>query len=314
MRSSGPLRLGGDHRACRCAACDPARRTPSRSLWWHHPVHVRAMCVIVRDLIVYGVLRGHDARPSCRRRDVPRGSTRSDTTGGSSVWICSRSCASPPGSCRLHRPCLRRFAPDALRSSSLGIMARPRARRSNSETVTASTTSYSGVRSTSARRTKMKSPVVMSSMLDGRARGGGRPWLGAWKEEQSRGRTMSATSEVVVLGSGKSWPRAPDGRAGAGDTGGDRRAPPRAPTGSPSTPPRRLAARPLLRARRRRARRQRHPLPRAGSRRGRRPARALLTPRTASTCSAPTASSTSATSWSAASTTPTSTRAAPSRS
>ena len=68
------------------------------------------------------------------------------------------------------------------------------------------------------------------------------------------------------------------------------------------------------RARRRRARCERHPLPRAGSCRRRGPARPLLARTHPSTCCAPTASSTSATSWSAASTTPTSTRAAPSRS
>ena len=111
-------------------------------------------------------------------------------------------------------------------------------------------------------------------------------------------------------------PRAhlPDGGAPPADARGDQRAPPRADPRAPQPPPRRLAARPLLRARRRRARRQRHPLPRARSRRRRRPARPLLARTHPSTCSAPTASSTSATSWSAASTTPTSTKAAPSRS
>ena len=51
-----------------------------------------------------------------------------------------------------------------------------------------------------------------------------------------------------------------------------------------------------------------------GTRRGRGPAGAFLAERARRTCCAPTASSTSPTSWSAASTTPSSTRAAPSRS
>ena len=109
-------------------------------------------------------------------------------------------------------------------------------------------------------------------------------------------------------------PRLPDGGAPPADARGDRRAAPGAHPRAPRAPPRRLAARPLLRARRGRARRQRHPLPRGGPRRGRGPARALLADTRRSTCCAPTASSTSATSWSAASTTPSSTRAAPSRS
>ena len=79
-------------------------------------------------------------------------------------------------------------------------------------------------------------------------------------------------------------------------------------------PARRLAARPLIRARAGRARRPRRPLPRRRPRRRRGPARAVLAHRARSTCCAPTASSTSPTSWSAASTTPSSTRAARSRS
>ena len=79
-------------------------------------------------------------------------------------------------------------------------------------------------------------------------------------------------------------------------------------------PARRMAARPLGRARRRRDRRGGHATTsrRAGSRGRTRSPRSRRTRRTI--CCAPTASSTSPTSWSAASTTPTSTRAARSRS
>ena len=92
------------------------------------------------------------------------------------------------------------------------------------------------------------------------------------------------------------------------------RAPPRADPGAARPPARRMAARPLGRARRRSrsARRARTTSPRAGSR-GRTRSPPSRRPRR-TTCCAPTASSTSPTSWSAASTTPTSTRAARSRS
>ena len=89
---------------------------------------------------------------------------------------------------------------------------------------------------------------------------------------------------------------------------------PRAAARAPHPPARRLAARPLVRARRGRARRRAAPTTsrtaastaRTRSRRSRRTRRC--------TCCAPTASSTSPTSWSAASTTPTSRRGARSRS
>ena len=111
-------------------------------------------------------------------------------------------------------------------------------------------------------------------------------------------------------------PRAhlPDGGAPPADARGDRRASPGADPRAPQPPARRLAARPLLRARRGRARGRTAPTTsrRAASRARTRSRTSRRTRR--STCCAPTASSTSATSWSAASTTPSSTRAAPSRS
>ena len=109
-------------------------------------------------------------------------------------------------------------------------------------------------------------------------------------------------------------PDLPDGGKAAADARGDRGAPPRADPRAARAPARRLAARALGRrtAPSQSARRARTTSPRAGSRgrtrspTSRRPRRAI--------CCAPTASSTSPTSWSAASTTPTSTRAARSRS
>ena len=113
---------------------------------------------------------------------------------------------------------------------------------------------------------------------------------------------------------GQPRPHLPDGGAPPADARGDRRAAPRARSGSACAPARRLAARSLVRARRRRARRERHPLPHRRPRRGRGPARSTFRPTRRSISCAPTGSSTSATSWSAASTTPISTKAAPSRS
>ena len=100
----------------------------------------------------------------------------------------------------------------------------------------------------------------------------------------------------------------------AADARGDRRAPPGADPGAARAPAHRLAAGPLGRARRGRARPRRRQLPRRGRGRGRRPARRLLAHRRPRTCCAPTASRTSPTSWSAASTTRRWTRAARSRS
>ena len=89
---------------------------------------------------------------------------------------------------------------------------------------------------------------------------------------------------------------------------------PQAPARAPRAPARRLAARPLGRARRGRPRRPRRPLPHRGARRRRGPARGVLAHRAPAPAAHRRLRSTSATSWSAASTTPSSTRAAPSRS
>ena len=120
--------------------------------------------------------------------------------------------------------------------------------------------------------------------------------------------------DVVVLGSGNLGLIYLMEERRAADARGDRRATSRPDPRASLPSPCRLAARPLLRARSGRARRQRHPLSsRRASSKGRIRSRTSLPP-PRSTCCAPTASSTSATSWSAASTTPSSTRAARSRS
>ena len=109
-------------------------------------------------------------------------------------------------------------------------------------------------------------------------------------------------------------PDLPDGGKAAADPRGDRRAPPAARPGAARAPPRRLAARPLGRARPGGPRTRRDAPPRLRQDRGRGPARLLLGYGRGSTSSAPTGSHTSRTSWWAASTTPSATRAAHSRS
>ncbi len=111
---------------------------------------------------------------------------------------------------------------------------------------------------------------------------------------EATGRSSEKPSKIRRLrprrrGPGLGQPRArlPDGAAAAADARGDRGAPSRAAARAARAPARRLGARPLLRARRRRARRRRRSLPRRGSRRGRGPARAVLRPPRRSTCCAP---------------------------
>ena len=108
--------------------------------------------------------------------------------------------------------------------------------------------------------------------------------------------------------------RLPDGGAPPADARGDRGAAPAARARPPRAPPRRLAARPLVRARGGRARRPRRPLPRGRPRRGRGPARAVLAHRAAAPAAHRRLRARRRHHGRAASTTPSSTRAAPSRS
>ena len=82
--------------------------------------------------------------------------------------------------------------------------------------------------------------------------------------------------EVIVLGSGNLGLDLPDGRAAALDARGDRRAPSPVARSAAGAPPHRLSARALSRARAGRPRRARHQLPGHRSRRRRGSARRLL--------------------------------------
>ena len=133
------------------------------------------------------------------------------------------------------------------------------------------------------------------------------------KKKGKRSKNDVSDKDVVVLGSGNLGLDLVDRGAAQAHARGDRRAPPAADPGTPRAPACRLAARPLLGARPRRPRRRgAHYLAEGPSRaktRWRRFRRTRL-----GTCCAPMASPTWPTSWSGASTTRISKRAVPSKS
>ena len=98
-------------------------------------------------------------------------------------------------------------------------------------------------------------------------------------KQQKKAKNDVSDRDVVVLGSGNLGLIYLMEEQPPADARGDRRAPPGAAPRAPQPPARRLAARPLLGARGRRARGERHPLPRAGSCRRRGPARQFLAAR-----------------------------------
>ena len=112
-------------------------------------------------------------------------------------------------------------------------------------------------------------------------------------EEEGQGVSVRAAGRRARLG--QSRPRVPDGGEAPPDDGGDRRAPPAPPPRSSRASAHRLDPRPLLQGGPARARRKRRPLPRGRARRGRRPALRTFPPALPVTCCAPTASRTSAT-------------------
>jgi uncharacterized membrane protein YvlD (DUF360 family) len=271
-----------------------------------YPLMRAAMCVIVRDLIVFGVLtdmmRGRP--PSTRRSQLRRG-----------------------------RPPLRSRA---RRHDGGAAQARPavrsleRARRYAARPYELVVLSDHG--QTQGATFKQRHGYGLDELVE-RALAGGRVHGVAGGDEQDamvgharrRGdRTARAGAQARQerrLRPRRRRPRLrqprarlPDGRRAQADPRGDRRAPPRADPGPARAPAHRLAARALRDARRGRPRAPRRALPRRAARRGRGPARRVRADRRTPPGRAPTASRTSPTSWSAASTTRRSTRAARSRS
>ena len=266
-----------------------------------------AMCVIVRDLIVFGVLT-----------DMMRGRPAVYATFSSYDEVAH------------HSGLERADTLEALRKLDQQFDRIARARRhaprpyeivvlsDHGQTQGATFKQRHGYGLDDARRAVARegrvagSPAATSS-----TRWSGQAVAEATGRQAAEARPKNDVSDrqVVVLGSGNlgliylmDEPRAAHAR-------GDRRAPPAAASRPARAPAHRLAARALGGAGRGGARPARHALPGRGPGRGRGPARRVLGPtRGASTCCAPTASRTSPTSWSAASTTPTWTRAARSRS
>ena len=237
-----------------------------------------AMCVIVRDLIVYGVLtdmmRG---RPPSTRRS--RATTRSPTTRGSSADTLEALRKLDEQFGRIDRA--RRYAARPTSSSCSRITVRRRERRSSSGTATGSTT----LSSARSRTVNGGDRRRRRAARDGRARH--RRGDGTNREESARRRTSPIGA--VVLGSGNlglisllEEPR----RLTLEEI--DERHP-EASAHSPRASAHRLAARSLLRARPGRPRRQRRTTSRRARsrettrwRRSRRPRRATSGARTAS--------------------------------
>ena len=269
-----------------------------------YPLMRGALCVFVRDLIVSGVLDRHDARATCRLRDVLE-----LRRGGAPLGARARRHAG--GAAQARRP-LRADRPRTpLRAAAVRDRRplRPRADAGRDVQAAQRVRPRRAGRALALQGRRQRDRRRRRAELDGRPRlqRGDRQAGQAAQERRVRPRRRRARL-------GQPRARLPDGGAAAADARGDRGAAPRAPAGPPRASPRRLAARALVRARCRRARRPRRPLPHRRPRsRARTRSRRSRPPRPGTSC-APTASSTSATSWSAASTTPTSTRAAPSRS
>ena len=268
-----------------------------------YPFMRAAMCVVVRDLIVYGVLT-----------DMMKGRPAVYATFSSYDEVAHHSGLERHDTLEALRKLDEQFGRiDAraatrrgrTRSSSSPTTGRRRAPPSSSGTATGSTTSSSARCRGSV--TEIAGGDEQDSMV-GHALGeatGRTP-------KKKRSKKDVSGENVVVLGSGNlgsstSW------RSRAGSRGGDRAAPSSAPAGASRAPARRLAARSLGATRAGGARCPRGALARGRPRRGRGPAGRLLS----QCCAPPTrteGSPTSRTSWSGASTTPSSTKAARSRS
>ncbi len=256
-----------------------------------YPLMRAAMCVIVRDLIVYGVLQ-----------DMMRGRPAVYATFSSYDEVAHHSGLERAGHARgaaQARPAVRpdrprptvraapvrdrrplRPRPDAGRDLQAAQRLRPRRARASARSPGGASTA------SPAATSRTRWSATRSARPPARARARRRS---AGQERRLRpGRRRARV--------GQPRPRLPDGGEASADAGGDRRAP-------PATCCRRSARIPhvgwvLVRssaARRRRARRRGHALPLRGPRRGRRPARGTSRRRRPSTCSAPTASRTSPT-------------------
>ena len=267
------LLLGGRPRVDGGAPRDPARRPPRGHRGGIYPFMRAAMCVIVRDLIVYGVLT-----------DMMRGRPRVYATFSSYDEVAHHSGLERADTLEALRKLdqqfgridrARRYAPRPYEivvlsdhGQTQGATFKQRNGYGLDELVERSL--ERGARHRGRRRRRAE--------RDGRARDrrGDRP-----DEDRKRSKKDVSDRFVVVLGSGNLGLIYADGGAAPADARGDRRAPPaKLIPALARAPARRLAARPLGRARRRSrsARAARHYLA-EGTRRGRRPAGAVLAER-----------------------------------
>ena len=255
-----------------------------------YPLMRGALCVFVRDLIVYGVLQDMmKGRPAI----YATFSSYDEVAHHSGLERVRHARGAPQArpAVRPDRARPRRTRRGPTRSSSSPTMARRRARHSSSATATGSTSS-SSARSRAAASTDMSRR--RRAELDGRPRARRGDRHGGQEGEAQEERRLRPGRRRDGVGQPRA--RLPDGGAAAPDARGDERAPSRPDPGAPQPSARRLAARPLVRARARRARRRRHALSRRRQGRGRRPARGTSRRTRRSTCSAPTGSPTSPTS------------------
>ena len=221
----------------------------------YYPLMRGALCVFVRDLIVYGVLQDMmKGRPAIYATfssydEVAHhsGLERADTLEAlrkldQQFGRIERARPYAPRPVRARRPLRPRPDP----GSDLQAAQRLRARRAR--------------RALALARQRRGHVRRRRAELDGRPRARRGDRNGGEEGEAQEERRLRPGRRRDGLGQPRA--RLPDGGAAPADARGDERAPPRPDPGPPQPPARRLAARPLVRARARRARRQRHALPR----------------------------------------------------
>ena len=227
-----------------------------------YPFLRAAMCVIVRDLIVYGVLTDMMRGPAGRLRDLLelrrgrpplRARARRHAGGAAQARPAVRPDraraplrAAPVRDRRALRP-----RPDAGRDLQAAQRLRP---RRAGRALARAAVGVTGIAGGDEQNAMVGHAVAR------------RPAASADK----RAKNDVSDRDVVVLGSGQPRARLPDGGAAPADAGGDRRSAIRELLAGAARPPaRRLAARAVGRARRGGARARRRALPRRRTRRGR---------------------------------------------
>ena len=211
-----------------------------------YPLMRAAMCVIVRDLIVYGVLT-----------DMMRGRPAVYATFSSYDEVAHHSGLERADTLEALRKLDKQFARHRARAPLRPAPVRDRRALRPRADAGRDVQAAQRLRARRARRALARPRHVGRARRrrragrDGRARGGRGDR--AQPEKPAEVRRLRPRRRGPGLGQPRA--RLPDGAAAAADARGDRRAPSRAAPGAARAPARRLAARPLGGARRRRARR-----------------------------------------------------------